>query len=63
MSVDIEIKPGHQSFCVWYVYVDGEPLGEGYGSYTRAEDEALRLEDELDREETFAQAQDRERNQ
>lgn len=36
---NIEIKPGHNSFCVWDLYVEGDFFGQ-YDSYREAEEAA-----------------------
>ena len=42
--MDIEIKPGHPSFCVWDVFVEGEFFNQ-YETLCEAEEAAERIEE------------------
>lgn len=35
MDIDIDIKPSHQSFGMWDLYIDGQFINQ-YGTYARA---------------------------
>ena len=47
-KLQIDIVPGHRSFCVWELYVEGEFL-DCFDTYKAAERAAERLQAEHDR--------------